>query len=136
MKIKNPACLRSDFLFLKQHLTCCDSIICSDWVVFDANLHKFWKQFTIFSWYGLLIVKLFSMQIYTNFESNSQSIQWLRHRASGCFRCKFTQILKAIHNIQNIKIVHFVVVFDANLHKFWKQFTITVNFLLYGRVLS
>ncbi len=38
------------------------------------------------------------MQIYTNFESNSQLRQPLLALTTYCFRCKFTQILKAIHN--------------------------------------
>ena len=68
------------------------------------------------------------MQIYTNFESNSQ-LKWsLRLNLLCCFRCKFTQILKAIHNRQDIQSSEHRVVSDANLHKFWKQFT-TANFV-------
>ena len=66
-------------------------------IVSDANLHKFWKQFTT----GTVTFKpgtqLFPMQIYTNFESNSQHLEFWRG--------------------DNI------IVSDANLHKFWKQFT-------------
>ena len=95
----------------------------SDKVVSDANLHKFWKQFTTLSvrWWGCR--RLFPMQIYTNFESNSQLNN--RHIVLPlcCFRCKFTQILKAIHNIWAFVRLWSKVVSDANLHKFWKQFT-------------
>ena len=35
-----------------------------------------------------------------------------------CFRCKFTQILKAIHNVVLPHTLEEFVVFDANLHKF------------------
>ena len=63
-------------------------------------------------------IRLFSMQIYTNFESNSQQKRHYRISRGGCFRCKFTQILKAIHNnIVTGNDINFVV-FDANLHKF------------------
>ena len=44
---------------------------------------------------------LFPMQIYTNFESNSQHSISFVLILSCCFRCKFTQILKAIHNDEN-----------------------------------
>ncbi len=142
-------------------------------VVSDANLHKFWKQFTTptnpnkqttccfrckstqilkaihncwRTWYWLC--RLFPMQIYTNFESNSQQTSgtviidtvvsdanlhkfwkqfttWQphRHHRGSCFRCKSTQILKAIHNSKINNMTPLVVVSDANLHKFWKQFT-------------
>ena len=58
------------------------------------------------------------MQIYTNFESNSQhhfisTIFFFR-----CFRCKFTQILKAIHNKLLLKVKLTKVVFDENLNKY------------------
>ena len=124
MKLKNPACLRSDFFnsennynllwFNNLHRMCCfrckftqilkaihnhgDRLTIMTLVVFDANLHKFWKQFTtilrVICRQGLL----FSMQIYTNFESNSQPGLKAEKNVVGCFRCKFTQILKAIHN--------------------------------------
>ena len=58
------------------------------------------------------------MQIYTNFESNSQLIVTLILIDIGCFRCKFTQILKAIHNLSMMNLSLKIVVFDANLHKF------------------
>ena len=67
-------------------------------VVSDANLHKFWKQFTTDNTAQIIINGLFPMQIYTNFESNSQQNDVLQDVSTCCFRCKFTQILKAIHN--------------------------------------
>ena len=66
-------------------------------IVSDANLHKFWKQFTT----GLHLYR----------------------RRRDCFRCKFTQILKAIHNRVHVFEKPRTIVSDANLHKFWKQFT-------------
>ena len=122
-EIKKSGLLRSDFLILKQLLTCCNSIICKDCVVSDANLHKFWKQFTTLCNNRCQCLQLFPMQIYTNFESNSQQYLTLVCTSHSCFRCKFTQILKAIHNLDKNQIVKYNVVSDANLHKFWKQFT-------------
>ncbi len=58
------------------------------------------------------------MQIYTNFESNSQLAAFTVAVKAGCFRCKFTQILKAIHNQAARRTTHLPVVSDANLHKF------------------
>ena len=58
------------------------------------------------------------MQIYTNFESNSQQEGTKNEQIEGCFRCKFTQILKAIHNGSREDAELHMVVFDANLHKF------------------
>ncbi len=63
-------------------------------------------------------MELFSMQIYTNFESNSQQNRQYIAVNLSCFRCKFTQILKAIHNYCTMKYICIFVVFDANLHKF------------------
>ena len=71
------------------------------------------------------------MQIYTNFESNSQHHPTESIRYCYCFRCKFTQILKAIHNIITWVKKSVSIVSDANLHKFWKQFTTKIwNFCL------
>ena len=67
-------------------------------IVSDANLHKFWKQFTTWGFSILYWTQLFPMQIYTNFESNSQHEDFPSYIEHNCFRCKFTQILKAIHN--------------------------------------
>ena len=92
-------------------------------VVFDANLYKFWKQFTTRKSIHDSATWLFSMQIYTNFESNSQQVFRRTNIVACCFRCKFIQILKAIHNILGDLFQNLLVVFDANLYKFWKQFT-------------
>jgi len=43
-------------------------------IVSDANLHKFWKQFTTHPNFVRRAMGLFPMQIYTNFESNSQHL--------------------------------------------------------------
>ncbi len=61
---------------------------------------------------------LFPMQIYTNFESNSQRACYGNDIQADCFRCKFTQILKAIHNIMDENGNYYGIVSDANLHKF------------------
>ena len=55
------------------------------------------------------------MQIYTNFESNSQLQREMLSNTIGCFRCKFTQILKAIHNRKKDCLMIILVVSDANL---------------------
>ena len=96
-------------------------------VVSDANLHKFWKQFTTIVNQQCQVRKLFPMQIYTNFESNSQLMEEIEIISLSCFRCKFTQILKAIHNLYASLPSQMMVVSDANLHKFWKQFTTIVD---------
>ncbi len=118
-------------------------------VVSDANLHKFWKQFTTkskllscgmscFRCKSTQILKaihnsslttarnitLFPMQIYTNFESNSQLYYFAYLYIVSCFRCKSTQILKAIHNVLTHCQATHAVVSDANLHKFWQQTTL------------
>ena len=92
-------------------------------IVSDANLHKFWKQFTTSARGTWTRGTLFPMQIYTNFESNSQLARHLSRKYENCFRCKFTQILKAIHNTNSDSHSDVPIVSDANLHKFWKQFT-------------
>ena len=66
-------------------------------IVSDANLHKFWKQFTTYFLCVWKFLVLFPMQIYTNFESNSQPYDGSTPQGN--------------------------IVSDANLHKFWKQFT-------------
>ena len=96
-------------------------------IVSDANLHKFWKQFTTELLSSNHCVWLFPMQIYTNFESNSQPTILMKKGATNCFRCKFTQILKAIHNLKLKNRLLRCIVSDANLHKFWKQFTTNVR---------
>ena len=104
-------------------------------VVFDANLHKFWKQFTTHCKDTTKFSLLFSMQIYTNFESNSQLFACNSDGFLSCFRCKFTQILKAIHNKNYYHLMDLQVVFDANLHKFWKQFTTSWSICGRGKML-
>ena len=98
------------------------------WIVSDANLHKFWKQFTTESPLLRACPWLFPMQIYTNFESNSQLQTIESDKKMHCFRCKFTQILKAIHNASWVMTTTTRIVSDANLHKFWKQFTTIFSF--------
>ena len=92
-------------------------------VVSDANIHKFWKQFTTAYRHKSCRLALFLMQIYTNFESNSQPVAFSAIALTGCFWCKYTQILKAIHNEPRLIYIKQIVVSDANIHKFWKQFT-------------
>ena len=67
-------------------------------VVSAANIYKFRKQFT--TWYDAVHTPplLFQLQIYTNFESNSQQAPLLEKWCVGCFSCKYIQISKAIHN--------------------------------------
>ena len=67
-------------------------------VVSAANIYKFRKQFTTSRDTMKAIYKLFQLQIYTNFESNSQLVRLLCDVCRGCFSCKYIQISKAIHN--------------------------------------
>ena len=92
-------------------------------VVSAANIYKFRKQFTTNPNLIYGQVGLFQLQIYTNFESNSQLKQFLENCWVSCFSCKYIQISKAIHNWVATILLQFVVVSAANIYKFRKQFT-------------
>mgnify|MGYP006916027806 CR=1 FL=1 len=62
------------------------------------SLFRLLLQTTQFPFDKYALKILFPMQIYTNFESNSQQNHLTLAIFQRCFRCKFTQILKAIHN--------------------------------------
>ena len=124
IQVKQPDCFRCKFTqILKAIHNFVAVYLPLFYIVSDANLHKFWKQFTTSQRSHLLWILLFPMQIYTNFESNSQHKRYDMPCQSYCFRCKFTQILKAIHNTAWAVCIVWRIVSDANLHKFWKQFT-------------
>ena len=113
----------SDFLFLKQLITCCGSIICSDWVVSTANIHIIRKQFTTADKCNISNKSLFQLQIYTLFESNSQ-LSWINKDCRvRCFNCKYTHYSKAIHNRWELQPTWELVVSTANIHIIRKQFT-------------
>ena len=68
-------------------------------VVSTAKVQKIWEQFTTklshsdYSWL------LFRLQKYKKFESNSQQSLYDIHEYNGCFDCKSTKNLRAIHNL-------------------------------------
>ena len=64
-----------------------------------ANIHIIRKQFTTLLSMLLKIRKLFQLQIYTLFESNSQHPIKVPTNKKYCFSCKYTHYSKAIHNV-------------------------------------
>ena len=92
-------------------------------VVSAANIYKFRKQFTTLVTLLINTFLLFQLQIYTNFESNSQLKRLMFFRPSSCFSCKYIQISKAIHNEHHNTLFFLAVVSAANIYKFRKQFT-------------
>ena len=92
-------------------------------VVSTAKVQKIWEQFTTNIISICLIILLFRLQKYKKFESNSQPDYELAKFFVGCFDCKSTKNLRAIHN----KLVsHWrtqLVVSTAKVQKIWEQFT-------------
>ena len=74
---------------------------------------------------------LFQLQIYTNFESNSQHIPTSMIAFCSCFSCKYIQISKAIHNYLRFRLCFSSVVSAANIYKFRKQFTTDISAIYY-----
>ena len=80
---------------------------------------------------------LFRLQKYKKFESNSQHLHMDYQDFQGCFDCKSTKNLRAIHNQKKIDQIAKQVVSTAKVQKIWEQFT-TAQFLpnLPGTVVS
>ena len=92
-------------------------------VVSTAKVQKIWEQFTTIFTSITTNIKLFRLQKYKKFESNSQQIQLLILRTLRCFDCKSTKNLRAIHN-NNLKLLNNgYVVSTAKVQKIWEQFT-------------
>ena len=98
-------------------------IVLKSEVVSAANIYKFRKQFTTITIWRCQCHELFQLQIYTNFESNSQQYLICHFFSVSCFSCKYIQISKAIHNAKMVYNTLSFVVSAANIYKFRKQFT-------------
>ena len=68
-------------------------------------------------------MKLFRLQKYKKFESNSQLISGYFAFAESCFDCKSTKNLRAIHNFGLVYKEPSAVVSTAKVQKIWEQFT-------------
>ena len=68
-------------------------------------------------------VKLFRLQKYKKFESNSQQKLTTSNSTISCFDCKSTKNLRAIHNMRTIFPKWNDVVSTAKVQKIWEQFT-------------
>ena len=67
--------------------------------------------------------QLFRLQKYKKFESNSQQRLINVNYCAGCFDCKSTKNLRAIHNYRVANTSSIVVVSTAKVQKIWEQFT-------------
>ena len=92
-------------------------------VVSAAKVQKIWEQFTTGNRVKQKRRELFRLQKYKKFESNSQQGYICAHRGGGCFGCKSTKNLRAIHNkVAWVVRIHRVVS-AAKVQKIWEQFT-------------
>ena len=92
-------------------------------VVSTAKVQKIWEQFTTAFRLDLLWSKLFRLQKYKKFESNSQLLTAWNLLSFGCFDCKSTKNLRAIHNLLVCQVILLGVVSTAKVQKIWEQFT-------------
>ena len=92
-------------------------------VVSAAKVQKIWEQFTTLSSNKGKIAKLFRLQKYKKFESNSQPLHRLLPHLLSCFGCKSTKNLRAIHNTAGGQCYKRRVVSAAKVQKIWEQFT-------------
>ena len=67
--------------------------------------------------------RLFRLQKYKKFESNSQLLRPSTATKACCFDCKSTKNLRAIHNYSQNQPLSFIVVSTAKVQKIWEQFT-------------
>ena len=105
---------------------CC----CSE-VVSTAKVQKIWEQFTTATPCLLPTISLFRLQKYKKFESNSQRSEASKAESEGCFDCKSTKNLRAIHNLTPVAMSSASVVSTAKVQKIWEQFTTERPPLLY-----
>ena len=92
-------------------------------VVSTAKVQKIWEQFTTNCHRATKFMKLFRLQKYKKFESNSQQDKTTMLMNMSCFDCKSTKNLRAIHNIATAQGGKDVVVSTAKVQKIWEQFT-------------
>ena len=92
-------------------------------VVSTAKVQKIWEQFTTQLNKIRSEARLFRLQKYKKFESNSQLATKLDYSKLRCFDCKSTKNLRAIHNYltEEHRMLH--VVSTAKVQKIWEQFT-------------
>ena len=92
-------------------------------VVSTAKVQKIWEQFTTIVILMLAMPKLFRLQKYKKFESNSQHCTSRGLTHACCFDCKSTKNLRAIHNKRTQDKISYWVVSTAKVQKIWEQFT-------------
>ena len=92
-------------------------------VVSTAKVQKIWEQFTTDNVLTYRRKKLFRLQKYKKFESNSQRRKRCYSFRFRCFDCKSTKNLRAIHNALTPTVLAFRVVSTAKVQKIWEQFT-------------
>ena len=92
-------------------------------VVSTAKVQKIWEQFTTQQLRLFNLLRLFRLQKYKKFESNSQLTTSVTPTAHSCFDCKSTKNLRAIHNIRPCGAAVIHVVSTAKVQKIWEQFT-------------
>ena len=90
---------------------------------FDCKSTKNLRAIHNSPWWYWRNVKLFRLQKYKKFESNSQRIVWFCFCLRSCFDCKSTKNLRAIHNIGEGELRLPIVVSTAKVQKIWEQFT-------------
>ena len=78
----------------------------------------------------LVPIKLFRLQKYKKFESNSQHVLKMFYFVVCCFDCKSTKNLRAIHNASSNNKNSSYVVSTAKVQKIWEQFTTLMANLL------
>ena len=101
-------------------------------VVSTAKVQKIWEQFTTLILGSLIAAGLFRLQKYKKFESNSQQNLVYRIPDRGCFDCKSTKNLRAIHNSLDFQQAAGNVVSTAKVQKIWEQFTTNIASALAG----
>ena len=104
-------------------------------VVSTAKVQKIWEQFTTGITSAYLYTELFRLQKYKKFESNSQHAYIGSRNFVGCFDCKSTKNLRAIHNIFGTLWRSPWVVSTAKVQKIWEQFTTGFKYVFLGRTL-
>ena len=95
-------------------------------VVSTAKVQKIWEQFTTWLHGTNMQSKLFRLQKYKKFESNSQHPPPSLSCTIRCFDCKSTKNLRAIHNSTLLATSSAIVVSTAKVQKIWEQFTTRV----------
>ena len=104
-------------------------------VVSTAKVQKIWEQFTTDGVKTTYRTRLFRLQKYKKFESNSQRIMLITMILKSCFDCKSTKNLRAIHNWNISQWRNASVVSTAKVQKIWEQFTTNIKVICYSCML-